>query len=173
MSTSDQLRNELFTCMHTLVHAYHRRDMMSAIHSGQGKLLHILLQADGCNQQELAGYMRIRPASLSELIQKAEAKGLIRRQPNARDKRMNDVFLTDAGRAQAQMDFDDTISSTADIFSVLTEDEQQQLLTLLSKLNAHLNTLIASQSAESLHQRFHRCSERPGHRQNRRGSLDE
>lgn len=55
MPISAQLLNELFTCIQLVGRAYHRNDAASAIHHGQGKLLHILLTHDGCSQRELAG----------------------------------------------------------------------------------------------------------------------
>ena len=163
MSINDQLLNELFTCFHLVGRAYHRNDAASAIHRGQGRLLHILMTHDGCSQRELAAIMHIRPASLTELIQKAEAKGAIRRMPNSRDKRVSDVFLTEEGRRQAQDFSSEGVEVTEDIFSVFTEDEQTQLTALLSKLNAHLGVLAgADGQPRHLHRHEHRHGARRG-----------
>lgn len=160
MSMSDQLLNELFTCFHLVGRAYHRNDAASAIHRGQGRLLHILLTHDGCSQRELAAMMHIRPASLTELIQKAESKGAIRRMPNTRDKRVSDVFLTEEGRRQAQDHSNEGGEVTDDIFSVFTEEEQAQLTALLAKLNAHLGTLTGVEGRPR-HHHEHRHNPRP------------
>ncbi len=154
MPISAQLLNELFTCIQLVGRAYHRNDAASAIHHGQGKLLHILLTHDGCSQRELAAMMHIRPASLTELIQKAEAKGAIRRMPNSRDKRVSDVFLTEEGRRQAQDFSSEGAEVTEGIFAVFTEEEQSQLAALLAKLNGHLSTLAGAE-ADLRHHHHH------------------
>ncbi len=146
MPISDKLLSELFTCFHLIGRAYHRNDAASVIHHGQGKLLHILLTHDGCSQRELAALMHIRAASLTELIQKAEAKGAIRRTPNSRDRRMSDVFLTEEGRQQAQAFSSEGAVVTEDIFSVFSAEEQEQLIALLTKLNAHLTDLARNEA---------------------------
>lgn len=158
MPINNQLLNELFTCFHLVGRAYHRNDGASVIHHGQGKLLHILLTHDGCSQRELAAIMHIRPASLTELIQKAEAKGTIHRAPNSRDRRVSDVFLTEEGRQQAQAFSSEGVEVTEDIFSIFTEDEQAQLTALLTKLNAHLTHLAAAEAdlrLRHLHEHWH------------------
>lgn len=146
MPISDKLLSELFTCFHLVGRAYHRNDAASVIHHGQGKLLHILLTHDGCSQRELAALMHIRAASLTELIQKAEAKGAIRRTPNSRDRRMSDVFLTEEGRKQAQEFSSEDAVLTEDIFSIFSVEEQEQLAALLTKLNAHLTALARDEA---------------------------
>ena len=65
---------------------------------GQGKILSILRRENGIGQKELAERLQIRPASLSELLDKMQKSGWIQRQVNERDRRKINVFLTDSGQ---------------------------------------------------------------------------
>ena len=68
------------------------------LHHGQGKLLATLLQQDGCSQRELCGLLQIRPASLSELLDKLERSGAVERRQSPDDRRVSCGYLTDLGR---------------------------------------------------------------------------
>ena len=73
------------------------------LHHGQGKLLATLLQQDGCSQRELCGLLQIRPASLSELLDKLERSGAVERRQSPDDRRVSCVYLTDLGRERAAL----------------------------------------------------------------------
>lgn len=153
MVQNDDLLNQFFSCVHLAGRLYHRNGAISAIHHGQGKLLHILLTHDGCSQRELAAMMQIRPASVTELIKKAEARGTIRREPNAQDRRLSDVYLTDEGRAQAQTFLHDDDVSGHDIFAVLDPAEKEQLSALLDKLSQHMQSMVSANDRSMLARR--------------------
>ena len=65
---------------------------------GQPKILGFLTRHDGCMQKELAAMCDIEPATISRLLDKMEADGLISRQTVARDAFFNYKF----GSAAAQ-----------------------------------------------------------------------
>lgn len=101
---------------------------------GQGRLLAFLLEKDGISQKELSELLRIAPASVSELINKLENGGYIEKKQNETDKRITNIFLTEGGRFFAQKMEEGRVQIAKDIFSVLNEDEQKQLLSLIQKL---------------------------------------
>ena len=134
MPISAQLLNELFTCIQLVGRAYHRNDAASAIHHGQGKLLHILLTHDGCSQRELCGLLQIRPASLSELLDKLERSGAVERRQSPDDRRVSCVYLTDLGRERAALAAVHRKKEAQMLAACLTEAEQEQLIGLLQKV---------------------------------------
>ena len=97
---------------------------------GQALVLSILAGRETLSQRELQQMLGIQPGSLSELISKLEAKGLLTRE-KAEDRRGNLLRITDAGRQaipQADAEEDD------DPFAPLTDDQQDQLAALLRSL---------------------------------------
>ena len=65
---------------------------------GQDGILAALARQPGITQKELANYLDIQPASVSELLMKLEHKALIRREKDELDRRSIRVNLTDAGK---------------------------------------------------------------------------
>ena len=102
---------------------------------GQTRLLRILAQQSGASQKTLAEMMRIRPASLSELLTKLEKKGYVSKEQNHKDRRVTNYFLTPQGRTLADSLESVRSSLGVEFFSVLSEDEKASLTEILNKLN--------------------------------------
>lgn len=113
---------------------------MRFLYEGRGSQKRILIVLDECGgsitQRELTERLRIQPGSASEVIAKLEAAGYIRRTPSAADKRTADIVLTDDGKAAAKEAREQRSRRHEQMFSCLTEEEKQQLLFLLEKVNA-------------------------------------
>lgn len=102
--------------------------------SSQNRILHILSNSECMTQRELTERLGIQPGSVSEVIKKLESAGLIVRRSNSEDRRTVDILLTDAGKARLA----ETRSQSDHLpFDALSEEEKQQLLTLLEKLVQH------------------------------------
>lgn len=100
----------------------------------QGHLLGLLLVQDGLTQKELSKELRIRPASLGELVDKLQQSGYVERRVNEKDKRSSNVYLTEEGRRSANEVMQSRMELVDRIFSGLSEEEKNQLSTLMSKL---------------------------------------
>lgn len=98
---------------------------------GQGRVLHLLSLQSPIAQKDLAYLLGIRSQSLGELLGKLEEAGLVRREPSPEDRRTSMVDLTDAGRTAAEQR-EETPSD--DPFSVLSDEEQDQLAGLLDRV---------------------------------------
>ena len=96
---------------------------------GQALVLSILAGREALSQRQLQQMLGIQPGSLSELLSKLEAKGLIVRE-KAEDRRGNLLRITDAGRAAIP----DAPDGGDDPFSPLTDEQQDQLAALLRQL---------------------------------------
>ena len=77
----------------------------------------------------------IRPGSASEVLTKLEHNGLIRRSPNSADGRTMDISLTEEGQQQSLLARQQRIRRHDEMFACLSEEEKQELLALLGKLN--------------------------------------
>lgn len=107
-------------------------------HGTKQRILAMLQMKEGVSQKEIAFLMGIRPQSVSEALVSLEAHELIERRQSADDRRVQQVFLTDKGRERAESYAAVRAESAAAILDVYTEEEKEQLITLLNKLTASL-----------------------------------
>ncbi|MBQ8554839.1 MAG: MarR family transcriptional regulator [Clostridia bacterium] len=104
-------------------------------HRGAGHILDLLSIENGVSQQQIAGALCIRPQSVSEAIATLEARGFIRKESSAADRRITLIYLTEEGQRHAAILAREREAHAQRFFSVLRDDEKATLLTLLTKLN--------------------------------------
>lgn len=68
------------------------------IHVGQELLLLELWTADGLSQAELSERLGIEQPTVAKTVKRMEAAGLLRRERDVHDARIQRVYLTDRGR---------------------------------------------------------------------------
>lgn len=69
------------------------------LYRGQPAVLRILWEKEGQTQTELAGHLKVKPATITKMLQRMEKTGFITRRPDAEDQRVSRVYLTETGRA--------------------------------------------------------------------------
>ncbi len=111
--------------------------MIDAGNRGQGRILRLLAERENVTQSELLEAAGVRPGSLSEVLGRMEARGLIVRRPDEADRRRSVITVTDAGREAAKVQGDGP-----DLFAALTAEEQDTLRTLLKKLSDSLEPMV-------------------------------
>lgn len=134
----DQFRH----CSNLMRRMYHHSGPMNTRH-GQGKLMHHLLSLDGATQKDLAKEMRMRPASVADVVRQAECHGFVTIAPNAEDPRAASVSLTEEGRVVAEKRAAANSRVADEIFADLSAEERTQLASLLEKLSASLEERVA------------------------------
>lgn len=100
----------------------------------QDRILMLLAHHGTVTQRELMDMIGIQSGSMSEVLGKIEEAGLLCRVKNEIDKRNVDVMLTEAGREAAAEVRQRRAALETILFERLSEEEKQQLLTLLKKL---------------------------------------
>ena len=86
-------------------------------------------------QRLLQEHVSIQQSSLSELVAKMEEQGLISRSQCPTDRRQVIIGLTDAGRHHLEVSEQADLQQNIQYLQVLTPEEQQTLLDLLTKLD--------------------------------------
>ena len=138
----EELLMQLHQCA-TLLHRGRLQEgqQSGAMHHGQGRLLFLLNKMEGASQTDLVKILDSRPASVSELIDKLEKLELVDRRRSNNDRRKVNLFLTDKGR-ETVSDAEAARSIViSDIFDDFSEDEVQQLSSLLNKLSTKLEKI--------------------------------
>ena len=85
-------------------------------------------------QGELGGKLLRSGASMTSVVEGLEKRGLVVRQRTEEDKRFVRVALTGKGRRLIQEIFPAHVETVTRLFSLLTEEEQEQLRRLCRKL---------------------------------------
>jgi DNA-binding MarR family transcriptional regulator len=68
------------------------------LHPGQEVLLLHLCDCDGLTHSEIAQLLDVTPATVSKIVDRMEAGGLVRRRADADDQRVSRVYLSADGR---------------------------------------------------------------------------
>ena len=71
------------------------------LHPGQEAVLKALADKDGQSMSELAAELAVQPPTVTKMISRLGAQGLLTRQTSSSDGRLARVFLTDIGRERA------------------------------------------------------------------------
>lgn len=101
---------------------------------GSGHILESLSVNEGKSQRVLAFEVGIRPQSLSEALGLLEERGEIQRRPDPSDGRVTLVFLTEQGEEKRKKYQQIRKEHARHFFSVLSQEEKEQLLYLLEKI---------------------------------------
>jgi MarR family transcriptional regulator, organic hydroperoxide resistance regulator len=105
----------------------------------QFDVLATLGHGEGITQQELAERLLVTKGNVVGLIDRVGAAGWVERRPDPEDRRVNRLYLTDAGRKLLSEAFPGHAADIRGAFGRLTEDELRQMHQLLAKLDAGLD----------------------------------
>lgn len=117
------------------------RDLEQKIHflyegkKSQRRVLILLRDTNGITQRELTEMLKIKPASMSEVLSKLTAKGYVSRVPSSIDKRTMVISLTEEGKEIADQAFEYRSLRIVELLSGLDDEEKDVLLSLLEKVN--------------------------------------
>lgn len=68
------------------------------LHPGQMPMLDILYRQEGLSQREICSRLCIKPSTVTVSLQRMEKAALIYRVADAKDKRIQRIYLTDSGK---------------------------------------------------------------------------
>ena len=109
------------------------------IYVGQDHLLWQLWNQDGVTQTELCERMGCEPPTLTNMVKKLEAYGLLIRKKDTLDARVTRVFLTEEGR-EIRGPIDDIWEKHQDkMLKGINQEEQQLLKRLLQQIDRNLS----------------------------------
>lgn len=122
----------------------------------QKRILGILFETGPITQKELTQRLGIQPGSASEVIAKLEDSGCIVRTLSETDRRTMDVQLTEQGRSIAEEFCLKRIERQREMFSGITEEEKETLLSLLEKVNADWDLKYREKGQCKIHRMWYR-----------------
>ena len=118
--------------------------------NGKQHILVELLAHDGLmTQRDLQEASCITSASLSEVVTKLEAEGLLSRERSETDRRQLTLTLTDEGTRRARAFVESRLRFEKEAFGCLSAEETSELLDLLDRLSAHWEQIEARNREET------------------------
>lgn len=98
-----------------------------------------LLEKGAIPQSELVEIVDIKAPSLSETLTRLERRRLIKRDNSSDDKRNNIISLTKTGERLAKNYQKFSHRFEKQMFGSLSEEEKEQLMTILGKMHANID----------------------------------
>jgi DNA-binding MarR family transcriptional regulator len=139
-ATDDVIINELTQFSISMADVQRQfNDHLPTNSRGQGKVLAILEATPRMTQKELVPRLNISPASASELINKLAQKQFIRRTRSRYDRRVVEIELTAAGRAELAR----YKERFAAILVDLTEEERANFVAVIRKLVSSVKSQLS------------------------------
>lgn len=93
---------------------------------------------EGLDQTELARRLEVTPATMTNLLNRMEAAGMVTRSRGQRDSRISNVYLSEAGRAKLKA-ITQTVSQMEEMtFNGFSAAEKAQLREYLERMHKNL-----------------------------------
>lgn len=109
-----------------------------------------LKRRPGCSQSELADMMEIEKAPLGRIVDRLTEKGWIERRPDAQDRRINRIYLTDRGERVFAAISPISVATVEDALSDLPAADRDQLSRLLFVVKSTLADMAESDPAPEI-----------------------
>ena len=140
--TANRVFNALMRYRQLQARIFYNTVLRSELFRSQNMYIKVIATHEGINQTELADYLALRRASVTNALQHLERDGFIRRTQDERDERVPRVWLTDKGREIVQQIDRDTVADINACFR-LDEDEADSFIRSLDKINDRMKEHIA------------------------------
>lgn len=118
---------------------FDRRVKSLGLTRSQGWVLNHLFRNDGVTQSELADILQVEKATLGRLLDRLEAKGWVRRENHADDRRAKRVFLTEEVEPALKAMRAAAADLRRDALSGLSAEDQSRFVDALLAIKANLN----------------------------------
>ncbi|AHI57178.1 MarR family winged helix-turn-helix transcriptional regulator [Listeria ivanovii] len=107
----------------------------TGLNIGQLRYLWTLYKEDGISQESMAKRFMVDKASVTRHIKRLEELGMIRREIDAKDRRIQRIFVTEKGFMMRDLIEETTVDWSAKLTVGFSEEEKDSLLHLLDRLS--------------------------------------
>ena len=109
------------------------------LHTGQEMILLQLADEEGITQSQIADCQCVEPPTVTKMVQRMEAAGLVERRQDNEDARVSRVFLTSHSRALTEPILEAWAQLEERTLAGLTRTERMILAQLLEQVRANLS----------------------------------
>ena len=118
---------------------FDRRVKSLGLTRSQGWVLNYLFRNDGVTQSDLAELLQIEKPTLGRLLDRLEAKGWVRREADATDRRVRRVFLTEEAEPAIKAMRTAAAEVRRDALAGVASDQAERFVDTLLAMKANLN----------------------------------
>jgi DNA-binding MarR family transcriptional regulator len=104
------------------------------MHRAQATLLCRLFVNDGMTQSELGEQLAVQGATITNILQRMEEAGFVRRQRDSEDNRLVRVYLTEAGRRKERAITEQFLKLESAVFEGISEKDRVRMRALLQQM---------------------------------------
>ncbi|HDU7438591.1 MarR family winged helix-turn-helix transcriptional regulator [Listeria monocytogenes] len=119
----------------------------TGLNIGQLRYLWTLYKEDGISQESMAKRFMVDKASVTRHIKRLEELGMIRREIDAKDRRIQRIFVTETGFQMRDLIEEVTAEWSALLTANFSEKEKDDFMHLIGRLSD--NAIIAVEGGES------------------------
>ncbi|EAF1145039.1 MarR family winged helix-turn-helix transcriptional regulator [Listeria monocytogenes] len=119
----------------------------TGLNIGQLRYLWTLYKEDGISQESMAKRFMVDKASVTRHIKRLEELGMIRREIDAKDRRIQRIFVTETGFQMHDLIEEVTAEWSALLTANFSEKEKDDLMHLIGRLSD--NAIMAVEGGES------------------------
>ena len=134
--------SDFFFLFHILNRGYHccinKISREIGLSKGQPPVLLFLDKENSRTQKELADFLNIKPASVTDVLQRMEKNGLVERKRGENDLRTMHVTITEKGREKSNEFLQKERSLDELFFKGFQEDEKEFFLQMFEKMTENL-----------------------------------
>jgi DNA-binding MarR family transcriptional regulator len=106
--------------------------------AAQFDVMATLFRSSGLTQQGLAEHLLVTKGNIVGIVDRLEERGLVQRQPDPDDRRVNRLVLTDAGRTLMAQALPAHGRFITQVTECLSDEERRTLIDLLRRLGERL-----------------------------------
>jgi len=125
---------KLTRCTHSLLGRLAERNTVGDLTYSQFAVLEALLHLGPMTQGEVSAKVLKSGSNMTTVIDNLERDGLVRRERDAKDRRVIHVHLTEAGTGKVEAVLPGHVAALVEEFSVLSAQEQEMLGGFCKKL---------------------------------------
>ncbi|MBC1248985.1 MarR family transcriptional regulator [Listeria welshimeri] len=121
--------------------------LKTGLNIGQLRYLWTLYKEDGISQESMAKRFMVDKASVTRHIKRLEELGMIHREMDAKDRRIQRIFVTDTGYQMRDLIEEVTKEWSARLTAGFSEKEKDDLMHLIGRLSD--NAIVAMEGGEN------------------------
>ncbi|MBC1639301.1 MarR family transcriptional regulator [Listeria welshimeri] len=145
-------RQELLTKAIAIIHRSestfkNKKLLKTGLNIGQLRYLWTLYKEDGISQESMAKRFMVDKASVTRHIKRLEELGMIRREMDAKDRRIQRIFVTYTGYQMRDLIEEVTKEWSARLTAGFSEKEKDDLMHLIGRLSD--NAIVAMEGGEN------------------------
>ena len=119
------------------------------LHYAQPPVLGMICHLNGATQKELADKMNTSAAAMSASLKRMQKSGLIKKDSDEADSRINKIMLTEKGKQIHKDTFGKTMEIDRQMLEGFTEEETEQLFAYLDRVQENISKILQNKTSQN------------------------